>query len=81
MSSGKVRTNLYVQASLTGLCLSKYRLEISRNLVARAMLITSLADPNLDNLLVTHEDMESAVFLSKIFTHAMVKKMQVGNIV
>ena len=40
------------------------------------MLITSLADPNLESLLVTHEDMESAVFLSKIFTHAMVKKMQ-----
>ena len=40
------------------------------------MMITSLEDPNLGTLLVTHEDMESAVFLSKIFTHAMVKKMQ-----
>ena len=40
------------------------------------MMITSLEDVNLSTLLVTHEDMESAVFLSKIFTHAMVKKMQ-----
>ena len=49
---------------------------MARALVSKAMLLTSLADPNIENLLVTHEDMESAVFLSKIFTHAMVKKMQ-----
>jgi hypothetical protein len=52
------------------------RVDLTRALMAKGLVLTSLHDPRMEQLLVTYEDMEIAVYFSKIFTHALIKKMQ-----
>ncbi len=52
------------------------RLQIANALTGKAMLTTSMSDPKIGQMLDTTEDFEVAVFISKVFTQALITKMQ-----